>query len=357
MNYIFFSNIGTPESPEPDEVGKYLSEFLKDPWVIRAPYPIRKLLVDGLIVPKRKYESAKKYASVWTAEGSPLAVFTEEFISSLNQCFLDRSKFPETRFQALSVMRYGQPSFESVIVNMRSELENAENIYFVPFFPQYSEAATRSSIELWDRVFKKHIKSKSFKVLKHFWNEDFFIDPLTESLRREISERPLTPKSKVLFSYHGLPELHLKKVSKSCATKCLDTTDCCDFPEDRLQVCYRAQCFATTKRVVQALGLTQDQFSIAFQSRLGPTAWIKPHTDVLLTEWANAGIKDVRVLCPSFVMDCLETIEEVGLQFKEQFERQSSDGKLRRIPCLNSQDYWVLGVSEAFRRSQVKFAG
>lgn len=333
---VILNNIGTPQSTSAKDVGKYLSEFLNDPWVIQAPAWIRKIFVDGLIVPRRKYASAEKYKKIWTPTGSPLLTIMMSLKEKIQQQLGDD-------YVVEVGMRYGSPSIGEVLRKFREKNGQPKKIYFLPLYPQYAEASFRSSVEkLEDESLKVFGQKDSPWILQAFFDRPEWTQVFANLIRENPEFRPdFDPKTeRMLFSFHGLPELHVKKTPG-----CLMETDCCEKPGARLPTCYRAQSYATAHAIAKELGLKREQYAIAFQSRLGPTQWIRPHSDVLLKEWRDQGIKKVIVACPSFSVDCLETLEEVGIQFKELFEQGDPTRKLVRVDCPNDRQDWVKSLS------------
>lgn len=322
---ILLVNVGTPESPEPKDVGRYLREFLMDPRVIDIPAVWRWILVNVLVVPRRAKSSALLYKKVWTPQGSPLLLHTKRLAEKLDQVM------GNTRF----AMRYGNPSIKSVVESFRKDGVTALTV--VPLYPQYSSAATESSIQ----EVKKWAKGMPLKFVPPFYAEAPFLNAVTR-----ITEPYLNNKSydAVLFSFHGLPERQIKKCDKS-GTHCLKSEDCCDLPKELSPDCYRRQSFDTAKALAQSLKLPAEKWFIGFQSRLGRTPWIQPFSDGWYRTLPAIGIKKLAVLCPSFVADCLETIEEVQIRGKEEFLQHGGE-VLDLIPCVNSSDVWVHGLKQ-----------
>lgn len=311
---ILLINLGTPDSTEPNDVGKYLTEFLTDKHVIDIPYIFRQILVRALIVPKRKFASAKKYESVWMKEGSPLLHYTQ----SLTQKLDEKVKEADVFF----AMRYGNPSIKSVM----SELTQYKSIIVLPLYPQDTKSSYLTAVEEVKNQGKSLDLLDKLVFIPPFYSEDFYID----SWVKKISE---VKADYYLFSYHGIPQHHLPKSCEGCASPCDQQVKESD--------CYRAQCYETTRLIAERLGLKPDQYRTSFQSRLGNRPWIKPYTDLVIEEIREEGIKNLAVFSPSFIVDCLETLEELGMELKEDFEKDFDELNLEFIPCLNDEDHFV----------------
>jgi ferrochelatase len=316
---VLLINLGSPESTDPQDVRAYLNEFLTDPYVIDIPSFFRHILVKGLITPKRAATSAAAYEVIWTAEGSPLVEFTRRFAAKLQQLV-------HFQYDVRWGMRYGRPSVESALKDW-----DVEEILVIPMYPQYAESSTRTAIE----EALKHIPSKiKTKVSEDFFNHEAFIASETQRIQSHIDQfKP----DHLLLSYHGLPERHLTKLYPN---HCLQEPGCCAKVKEVNRFCYRAQCYATTRAISAKLNYPPTNISVSFQSRLGRRPWIKPYTDYVVPALVKQGVKNLSVASPSFVCDCLETLEEIQVRLREQF-LESGGIELRLIPALNDQDYWV----------------
>jgi len=321
---LILNNIGSPDSPSPEDVGHYLQRFLMDKEVIPLPWPLRWFLVNVLIVPKRKQASAEKYHKIWTEEGSPLTVWTEK----LRQKWSSQAG-PEWVIE--TGMKFGSPTLEELFRRYQQEQKNhPEQTYeFVlfPMYPQYAEATTGSAHRKAQRWMRELGLRGNLKSVAPFYDQNSFLSVSVEKIRKTLS-----PQDYVLFSYHGLPEQQIKKKSG-----CLATANCCLQPEACAKGCYRAQCFKTTELMVQRLGLADHQYSSSFQSRLGRAKWIGPSTDDEMKRLVANGVKSLKVVCPSFVSDCLETLEEIGIGLREDFFKEGGSS-FELIPCVN--DDW-----------------
>jgi ferrochelatase len=318
--------LGTPDSPEPKEVGKYLREFLMDPLVIDIPALARWILVNILIVPRRAKSSSALYKKVWTSQGSPLLFHTKSLAEKLNASL-------GGKMSVQFAMRYGNPSISKAIENFRKE--GITKLTVVPLYPQYSTAASESSI----REVKKQASGMDLKFIPPFYNEEAFLNSVTK-----VSEPFLAKKNydAVLFSFHGLPERQIVKCDKS-TQHCLNAANCCEQAPELSPDCYRRQSFDTAKALAKKLNLSPQKWFIGFQSRLGGTPWIQPYSDEWYRTLPAKGVRKLAVLCPSFVADCLETLEEVQMRGKEEFVYHGGE-ELDLIPCVNSEAVWVEGL-------------
>ena len=323
---VLLLNLGTPDSPRVPDVRRYLRQFLSDPLVIDLPRPLRRLLLEAVILPFRPRRSAEAYAKIWTDAGSPLLVhglaLRDRVAAALGGDF------------AVELgMRYGEPSIPGAVERLRGA--GAGRVLVMPLFPQYSEAATRSALEA--AALALDGRALSWRVVREdFHAEPGFVAALAERAAPALERfRP----DHVLLSYHGLPERQIRRLDAS-GGHCLAKADCCDALGEVNRRCYRAQCHATSRALARALGLAPEAHGTAFQSRLGPTRWIRPYTDRVLPELRRRGVARLAVLCPSFVADCLETLEEIGIRAREQW-RELGGEALELVPCLNADPAWA----------------
>lgn len=317
---LLLVNLGSPQAPTTAALKPYLKQFLTDKYVIDLPYVFRQLLVRLIIVPFRAHKSAKAYAQVWRQEGSPLVHFTREFTGMVAQKL---AKTYDVRF----AMRYGSPSVAEVLKGW-----NVDGLDLVPLYPQYAESSTQTAID--------EVKAEADRLgLKVRVLEDFFAEP--EFITSEVSQiqaalTRLQPDH-LLLSFHGLPEHHLNKLHPEV---CHQTRSCCDQVTDLNRHCYRAQAFATARAIRQQLKFPSENVSVGFQSRLGRRPWIKPYTDLEIGRLIAEGKKRLLVSCPSFVADCLETLEEIQIRLRDQFIAEGGEA-LELIPALNADAIWV----------------
>ncbi|MBN8540971.1 MAG: ferrochelatase [Deltaproteobacteria bacterium] len=360
---ILLVNLGTPDQPTPKAVGRYLRQFLMDPFVIDIPTALRWLLVNVAIVPRRKYKSAEAYQTVWTPEGSPLAIHLRNLVFELQKVR------PDAR--VAGAMRYGNPSIEATLTDLKSS--GITDLLVIPLYPQYAESSTRSSIEEVSHALARIAWSPALHVVRSFFDDqshaEAWADLIELELNHEASDSSFKSEKHLLLSYHGLPERHLKKSDPS-GSHCLDggqatrqeselrTYSCCEKAISTgcltLATCYRAQCLRTSQMIIEELksrgiNLKRDEWTMAFQSRLGRTPWIKPYTDDVIPMLAKRNVSLI-VATPSFVADCLETIEEIGDRAKHDF-LQAGGKDFRRVPCLNTSPTWVSSLKKLTEKS------
>lgn len=333
---LLLVNLGTPDAAEPAAVGRYLREFLMDPYVIDIPLPLRWFLVNVLIVPRRKHASAHAYQSVWTERGSPLLTHLldlKEAVQAKNQTF-----------RAVSAgMRYGRPSLATAFDELLKA--GCDQIIVFPLYPQYAESTTRSSRQAIESVARlRGFSLENLKFIDDYHSHPAFVDSFAQRFRETFAAESSARKvDHVLFSYHGLPKRQILRI-KSTEGYCFENSmHCCDEIRAENRQCYRAHCFASSRSIASRLGLDANDWSVSFQSRLGRTEWIRPYTDEVIPDLARRGVRHLAVLCPSFTADCLETIEEMGMRGRELF-LQAGGEKFTLVPCLNSHSMWVDGV-------------
>lgn len=326
---IMLMNLGSPDSTAVNDVSRYLKEFLMDERVIDYPYLLRSLLVKGLIVPSRAPKSAAAYETIWTKEGSPLVVLTWQLEQALQNAVTE----PVT-----VSMRYGNPSpldgFEALL---RRE-PALEEVILVPLYPHYAMSSYETAVEYAKDIYKK--KNYPFKLVtvKPFFEEEHYIAAMVANMQPYLQ----SDYDHLLFSYHGIPERHIRK-SDTTGHHCLKTPDCCNTASAAHAHCYRHQVITTTKKLVEQMNIPEGKYSISFQSRLGK-GWLQPFTDVRFEEMPKEGIKKLLVVCPAFVSDCLETLEEIDERGKESFIKAGGES-FTMIPCLNTHPLWVNAIA------------
>lgn len=321
---VLLANLGSPASTEVADVRRYLNQFLMDPYVVDLPWPARRLLV-GLILLLRPKQSAAAYASIWWEEGSPLVVISRRVQQAL-QAKLD--------MPVELAMRYGEPSIEKGLLALASR-EGVKEVLFMPQYPQFAASTVTTSIREAERVVAEHKLNIKLTVVPAFHDKPGYIDALVASAAPHLEQG----FDHLLFSYHGLPERHLRKADPT-GSHCLNYPDCCDRPSPAHATCYRAQCVSVTRAFTARMGLRDDQWSLAFQSRLGKDKWIEPYTEARVEELAEQGVKRLLVMCPAFVADCIETLEEIGDRAREQFIEAGGE-ELVLVPCLNDHPQWI----------------
>ncbi len=337
MQGLLLVNLGTPEEPTPPAVRRYLRQFLSDPRVLDIHPVGRAALLNLVILPRRPAQSAEAYQKIWDpARGSPLLFHSQDLTGEVAARL-------GTGWEVELAMRYGNPSIESALERLRAA--GADAIVVLPLYPQYAASSTGSTLEEIYRLAATRWNTPSLAAVPPFYQEEGFIAAFA-AVGRPILERERPDH--VLFSFHGLPERHMRKSDES-GRHCLATASCCDQVDGVNRNCYRAQCHATARALAARLALETDIWSVSFQSRLGRTPWIRPYTDVVLDELAARGIKRLAVFCPAFVADCLETLEEIGIRARAQFRAAGGD-ELFLIPSLNSSPAWVDAVVDLARR-------
>lgn len=327
---ILLMNLGSPDSTEVKDVSRYLNQFLLDKRVIDYPYIIRKPLVSGLIVPFRAPKSAEAYKTIWTKDGSPLIVLTKQLQQALQQQVDEPVEL---------TMRYGNPTPEAAFDKLLERMPDMEEVIAIPLYPHYAMSSYETAVEYAKEVHQKKKYPFKLSFIKPYYNEPAYIDALAESMRSYVKEGEY---DHILFSYHGVPARHIHK-SDITGNHCLQVNNCCDVASPAHTRCYRHQCFTTTRLVTDKLNIPKEKYSISFQSRLGK-GWLQPFTDVRLEEMPKEGIKKLLILCPAFVSDCLETLEEIEERGKETFMEAGGES-YTMIPCLNTHPLWVKALA------------
>lgn len=316
---ILLINLGTPDSPHPKDVKRYLTEFLTDQRVIDLPFFRRHFLVRGVIVPKRYKESAELYRLIWGKEGSPLLYYGKR-VTGLLQDQLGEA------FQVELAMRYQSPSIEEGL----SRLKACKKLIIFPLFPQYASATTGSVHEKVLKITSQWEIIPEMRLISSYWDHPAFIEAHLE----RGQNYPLSSYDHILFSYHGLPERHIKKADPTGT--CLIQKDCCT----KNSHCYAAQCLGTTTKIAEGLSLSKEDWTLSYQSRLGKSPWMQPYSDHILEKLAREGKKRVLVFSPAFVCDCLETIEEIGCQYRRLFQENGGE-VLDLVEGLNDHPKWI----------------
>jgi ferrochelatase len=322
---ILLMNLGSPDSTEVPDVKRYLDEFLMDERVIDVPYLLRLLIVKGFITPRRSKNSAEAYKTIWTKEGSPLVVLTRQLQQALQL---------QVEEPVEIAMRYGNPTPEAAFQKMLEREPGLTEVIAVPLYPHYAMSSFETAVE---HVKKFHAKNKypfSLRFVSPYYNKEEYIDALATSMRPYLDQ----PYDHLLFSYHGVPGRHIRK-SDITGNHCLKSADCCTVDSPAHAFCYRHQCLETTRLVTEKLQIPASKFSISFQSRLGK-GWLEPFTDIRLEQMPGEGIKKLLIVCPAFVSDCLETLEEIAERGKESFMHAGGES-YQMIPCMNTNPAWV----------------
>lgn len=335
---ILLINLGTPDSPEVSDVGKYLKEFLNDSRVIDFPYLKRTLLVNGIIVPFRKKESSKIYKQLWTEKGSPLLYHLENLSAKLQKAYGEEA-------EVFYGMRYQNPSLQSVLDTIKEG--RFERIIAVPLYPQYASSSTGSTTQKVMEIVSKWEVIPSLSFVQSFFKEDGYIN----SFVKIAEQYDLKEYDKVVFSFHGLPE---RQINKACEGKmCSSQQECIGSCTAERTYCYRSACYESARLIAGKLNIQESEYIVAFQSRLGKDPWISPYTDIEIENLGKAGAKKLLVFSAAFVADCLETTIEIGSEFNELFIENGGE-KVQLVPSLNSEDFWVDGLKEIIDKQFVK---
>ncbi|HNQ90012.1 MAG TPA: ferrochelatase [Verrucomicrobiota bacterium] len=331
---VLLVNLGSPASPAPGDVRRFLREFLMDGRVLDLPWLVRLAVVELAILPRRTGASASAYREIWTPEGSPLVVSGGRLAAAVE------------RGAGLPVelgMRYQEPSIGGAIGRLVGR--GVRQVLVVPLFPHYAMSSYETAVERVREVALRRAPAIRFEFVPPYYDYPRYIEALVAS-----AEEPMRAGfDHLLFSFHGLPERHLRR-SDPTGSHCLRRADCCEVPSVAHGTCYRHQCLRTVRAFVAAAGVAEGKTSVAFQSRMGKDPWLQPSTECELERLARGGVRRLLVLCPAFVADCLETIEEIGVRGRERF-LAAGGGEFIRVPCLNEHPLWiraVVGMVERF---------
>ena len=319
---VLLVNLGSPDSTKPKDVKKYLDEFLMDPRVIDVPRWARILLVRGIILNTRPKKSAEAYAKIWWDEGSPLIVFSERLQKKVN----DKVNIP-----VALAMRYGSMTLKKGLQELVDQ--GVDEVLTIPLYPQFAMATTETIDVRVEELKNEFFPNLKVTSLPSFYSKPDYIKVLAKSIEEGLEELDY---EHLLFSYHGVPERHIRK-SDVTKSHCQIDGSCCQTPSKAHQFCYRHQCYQTTKNIGEALQLKKGTFSTSFQSRLGFDPWLQPYTDRTIERMGKAGIKKMAIVTPAFVSDCLETLEEIAMEGMEIFEEVGGK-EFTTIPCLNDRD-------------------
>jgi ferrochelatase len=327
---VLLINLGTPDSPSTGDVRKYLREFLMDPKVIDINPVARWFLINCIIAPNRAPKSAKLYKTIWTDEGSPLLFHGEKLAAKL------QSKLGDDIPVVLG-MRYQNPSLKKALTALRDL--KVDRIIAIPLYPQYSSAATGSTIDELNALKKQIAGLPEMQIIDRFHHLPEYMDAMVE-VAQEFDH---TQYDHVMFSFHGVPERQITKTSAELGDGKCSFGSCCEAITARNQYCYRANCVQTARELAKRLGIPKEQYTICFQSRLGRTPWLQPFSDQVVIDLAKQGKKKLLAFSPAFVADCLETIHEIAVEYDELF-REHGGEKVQLVPALNSNDAWAEGL-------------
>jgi ferrochelatase len=327
---VLLVNLGSPESPEPKDVKTYLGEFLMDERVIDVPLWARTLLVKGIILNTRPKASAAAYKKIWWDEGSPLIVISERLKDKVQK---------KVEIPVALAMRYGSMTIKKGVQELVDK--GVDEVFLIPLYPQFAMATTETILVLAEEVRKAHFPGLKIESLPAFYNKQEYIEVLSESIFRYLKEKK---HDHLLFSYHGVPERHIRK-SDITKSHCKIDGSCCVTPSKAHEFCYRHQCLEVTRQVAEKLNLKEGTYSTSFQSRLGFDPWLQPYTDRTIERLGKLGVKNMAIVTPAFVSDCLETLEEIAMEGEEIFHEVGGQN-FTTVPCLNDDENWVALLSK-----------
>ena len=312
---ILLINLGTPTAPTARDVRRYLGEFLWDPRVVEIPRPLWWLLLHGVILRIRPARSARKYQSIWTADGSPLLAISQRQVDALAERLHPLCQGP---VQVAMGMRYGHPSVAAAL--QRLQAAGARRLLILPLYPQYSATTTASAFDAVAAELRQWRWLPELRMIGHYHDHPAYIGAVVDSIRDAWGQDK--PGERLLFSFHGLPKRHLLAGDP-----------------------YHCECQKTARLVAEQLGLTPGQWAVSFQSRFGRAEWLQPYTSQLLRAWAEAGVRNVDVICPGFAADCLETLEEIALENRQVFLAAGGE-RYRYIAALNDDPRHMAALAE-----------
>lgn len=325
MKGVLLVNLGSPDSPTAKDVKPYLDEFLMDERVIDVPNWLRNIIVRGVILQTRPKKSAEAYRKIWWDEGSPLIVISERFTAKVGK---------QIKIPVALGMRYGRMSIKNALQELNDK--GVDEVLLVPLYPHYAMSSFETVVVKAMEDQQQYFPQMHLTTLPAFYKNPDYIKVLSDSIDEGLKDFEY---DHILFSYHGIPERHIRK-SDPTRFHCKIDGKCCSTNSVAHNTCYRHQCFETTKKVKAYLGLPEDKVSISFQSRLPNDPWLKPYTDFEFVRLAEEGKKRLVVITPAFVADCLETLEEIAMEGKHQFE-EAGGIAYKHIPCLNDGEAWV----------------
>ena len=321
---ILLVNLGSPDSTKVSDVRKFLREFLMDGRVLDTPWLIRFFVVHCFILPFRPRASAEAYQQIWTSEGSPLVVISHQVADLLRE---------KVRIPVKLAMRYQNPPVEEGIEALLKD--GVDDILMIPLFPHYAMSSYESAVEKVKDVLKQKATGATLTVQAPYYDRADYITALVESARPSLEQG----FDHLMISFHGIPERHLRK-SDPTGEHCLQISSCCEGECPSHATCYRAQCLKTAAAFVREANIPQDKYSVTFQSRLGRDPWLKPYTDLEIERLGKEGVQSLKVICPAFVSDCLETLEEIDIRGRESFQ-ESGGGDCSLVPCMNTHPQWI----------------
>lgn len=330
MKGIILVNLGSPDSPTPKDVKKYLGEFLMDERVIDIPLIARTALVKGIILKTRPKQSAEAYKKIWWDEGSPLIVLSKRLQTAIQK---------EVDLPVALSMRYGSMTIKKGLQELVDK--GVDEVLLFPLYPQFAMATTETILVLAEEIRSAHFPNIRIESVPAFYNKPDYIEVLSNSIKKHLNGKNY---EHLLFSYHGVPERHIKK-SDVTQSHCRIDGVCCITPSKAHEFCYRHQCLEVTRLVAEKLELKEGTYSTSFQSRLGFDPWLQPYTDRTIERLGKNGVKNMAIVTPAFVSDCLETLEEIAMEGKEIFHEMGGN-EFTTIPCLNDDAEWVALLSK-----------
>ena len=329
---VLLVNLGSPDSTAVGDVRHYLREFLMDGRVIDVPWPMRAFIV-GLILINRPRQSAEAYQKIWTPEGSPLIVTSRRVQAKLQE----RVSVP-----VALAMRYRNPSIREAVRKLAED--KVDEVLVIPLFPHYAMSSFETAVERVKQVARRTARRMKITVQPPYGDTPDYIAALAACAGNYLE----AGYDHLLFSFHGVPVRHIRQTDPT-RDHCLVVPNCCNTASPAHATCYRAQCFKTVAAFVKQAGVPAGKYSVAFQSRLGRDLWLMPYTDAVLAELPRRGIKKLLALCPAFVSDCLETLEEIGIRGRETFLSAGGED-FALVPCLNDHPRWLAALEEMIRR-------
>ncbi|MCF6294932.1 MAG: ferrochelatase [Flavobacteriaceae bacterium] len=327
---VLLVNLGSPDSPEPKDVKKYLDEFLMDERVIDVPLWARTLLVKGIILNTRPKASAAAYKKIWWEEGSPLIIISERLQNKIQK---------QVDIPIALAMRYGSMTIKKGLQELVDK--GVDEVLLFPLYPQFAMATTETILVKAEEVRKLNFPNLKIESFPAFYNKPDYIKVLSNSIKDALRD---IEYEHFLFSYHGVPERHIKK-SDITKSHCKIDKSCCETHSKAHEFCYRHQCYEVTRLVADKLQLKPETFSTSFQSRLGFDPWLQPYTDHTIERLAKQGIKSMAIVTPAFVSDCLETLEEIAMEGQEIFKEMGGE-QFITAPCLNDNEDWAALLSK-----------
>lgn len=340
MKGILLINLGSTESPTPEAVKPFLEEFLMDEYVLDFPYWLRSLIVRGIILKTRPAKAAEAYIKIWWEEGSPITVISHSLYDKLKQA---------VSMPIALAMRYGKPSIYEGIKELSEK--GVKEIFLIGLYPQYAMSTTGTVEALAQKVVRENFPEINLYFMRPFYDHPGFISNVSAKIKRELKGFEY---DRLLFSYHSLPLRHLRKTDKTGKhkkVKFIEEEYCCSPGSEEAQYCYRTQCMETTRAIVEKLAIPEGKYTTVFQSRLGIDKWITPFTADTLKQMAKEGVKRIAVVAPSFVADCVETLEELDIEGRQYFLDNGGE-EFRLIPCLNDDDAWVGTLADVAKKWQ-----